>query len=99
MRGDPFPRLLQRWLEDILKDTFDPAAFMRFAGMATGTTAFDPYRILGLERSASDEEIKKRYHEMLRHLHPDTAGIKGTEALLHMVIAAYEMVKQERGWT
>jgi len=97
------------WLRDIPEDTFDPAAFMAFArsfgvdpsklaGMATGATALDPYRTLGLQKSASDEEIKKRYHEMLRHLHPDTAGIKGTEALLQVVIAAYEMIKREKGW-
>jgi len=119
MREDPLSRLSQRWLkaleeemaswlQDILKDTFDPAAFMAFAksfgvdpsklaGMATRATAFDPYKILGLQRSASDEEIKRRYHEMLRHLHPDTAGIKGTEALLQVVMAAYEMIKQEKG--
>jgi hypothetical protein len=120
MRQDPLSRLSQRWLkaleeelanwlQEIPKDTLDPAAFMAFAksfgvdpsrlaGMAAGTSAVDPYRILGLQKSASDEEIKKRYHEMLRHLHPDTAGIKGTEALLQMVIAAYEMIKGEKGW-
>ena len=120
MREDPLSRLSQRWLEsleeemagwlqDILKDTFDPVAFMaaassfgidpsKIADMATRATAFDPYKILGLQRSASDEEIKKRYHEMLRHLHPDTATIKGTEALLQVVMAAFEQIKRERNW-
>jgi len=121
MKESPFLSLSQRWLkdleeemagwlQDILKDTFDPTAFMAFAksfgvdpsklaGMATKGAAFDPYKILGLQTSASDEEIKKRYHDMLHHLHPDTAGIKGTEALLQVVMAAYEMIKQEKGWT
>jgi hypothetical protein len=33
--------------------------------------AFDPYQVLGLDQSASDEEVKKRYRELLFKLHPD----------------------------
>ncbi len=72
--------------------------FSELRGMATGQTAFDPYRILGLDKSASDEEVKKRYHELLHKLHPDTAGVEGTAFLLQMVLAAYEVIKGERGW-
>ncbi len=60
--------------------------------------AFDPYQALGLDKSASDEEIKKRYRELLRKLHPDTAGVEGTAFLLQMVLAAYAMIKEERRW-
>ena len=67
-------------------------------GIASGQTAFDPYRILGLDKSASDDEVKKRYRELLRKLHPDTSGTEGTAFLLQMVLAAYEMIKRERGW-
>ncbi len=67
-------------------------------GMAVGQTAFDPYRILGLEPSASEAEVKRRYRELLRKLHPDTAGVAGTAFLLQMVLTAYEMIKQERRW-
>jgi len=61
-------------------------------------SGLDPYRILGLDRSASDEEIKKRYRELLHKLHPDTAGVEGTGFLLQMVLTAYETIKRERGW-
>ena len=67
-------------------------------GMAKGQTAFDPYRVLGLEKSAGDEEVKKRYRALLRKLHPDTAGVEGTAFLLQMVLAAYEIIKTERKW-
>jgi len=67
-------------------------------GMVKGQATFNPYATLGLDKTASDEEVKKRYRELLRKLHPDTAGIEGTAFLLQMVLAAYEMIKQERGW-
>jgi preprotein translocase subunit Sec63 len=59
---------------------------------------FDPYQVLGLDKSASDEAIKKRYRELLQHLHPDTAGREGTSFLLQMVLAAYKLIEVQRGW-
>ncbi|HID63162.1 MAG TPA: J domain-containing protein [Anaerolineae bacterium] len=58
----------------------------------------DPYRILGLEKSATDEEVRKRYHELVRKLHPDTGGTEGTTFLLQLVLAAYEAIRRERQW-
>lgn len=63
-----------------------------------GATGFDPYQILGLDKSASDQEVKDRYNELLHKLHPDKSGTPGTQFLLQMVMAAYEMIKKERGW-
>ena len=31
----------------------------------------DPYNVLGLERGASDEEVKKAYRTLSRKYHPD----------------------------
>ena len=62
-----------------------------------GGQAVDPYLILGLDRSSSDEAVKKRYRQLLRQLHPDTAGVEGTAFLLQMVLGAYEMIRKERG--
>ena len=100
---------VQGWMDALLSDAFNPEAFMHFvAGMGIDLYqipnlvgkpgGLDPYKILGLERSASDDEVKKRYRELLIKLHPDTAGVQGTDFLLQMMIAAYETIKRARGW-
>jgi len=88
--------LMSDQLADLMKSMGLDLSQLR--GMAAGQTAFDPYRVLGLDKSVSDEEVKKRYKDLLRKLHPDTAGVEGTAFLLQMVLAAYELIKQERGW-
>ena len=100
---------VQGWMDALLRDTFNPELFMRFVAamgidlsqipsMIGKQGGFDPYRVLNLDRSASDEEIKKRYRELLIKLHPDTAGVAGTDFLLQMMIAAYQQIAAERGW-
>lgn len=99
-----------KWTQDLLKDALNPARMMEFlrgvgvdpsrlAGMMGQHPGFDPYQVLGLDRTASDEEVKKRYRELLHRIHPDTAGIEGTNFLTQMVLAAFEMIKRERGWS
>jgi len=99
---------MQGWAKNLSQEAMDPAKFMEFmkqmgvdlsslAGMVGSKSSVDHYQILGLDKSASDEEIKKRYRDLLYKLHPDTAGIKGTSFLLQMIMAAYEVIKRERG--
>jgi DnaJ-class molecular chaperone len=69
----------------------------RFAGMMGQQPGFDAYKILGLDRSASNDEVKRRYRELLHVLHPDKSGTPGTGLFLQMVMAAFELIKKERG--
>ena len=100
---------VQQWLDDLLRDAFNPENFLQFvAGMGLDLSqipslvgqpgGFDSYRVLGLEKTATDEAVKKRYRELLIKLHPDTAGVMGTDFLLQMMIAAYQQIAKERGW-
>jgi DnaJ-domain-containing protein 1 len=97
------------WMDDLLRDAFNPESFLRYvAGMGIDLSqvpnlvgrrdGFDPYRVLGLDKTATDEEVKKRYRELLIKLHPDTAGVRGTDFLLQMMIAAYQQITKERRW-
>ncbi|MFC1956374.1 DnaJ family molecular chaperone [Chloroflexota bacterium] len=97
------------WMKALLSDTFNPESFLRFVtsmgidlsqipNMVGQTGGFDPCRVLGLEKTATDGEVKKRYRELLVKLHPDTAGVRGTDFLLQMMIAAYGEIAKERGW-
>jgi DnaJ-class molecular chaperone len=67
-------------------------------GMVSGRAVSDPYWVLGLDKSVSDEEVKTRFRELVRKLHPDTSGVEGTALFFQMVLAAYEMIKAKRGW-
>lgn len=106
---DAFQEEMGKWTQDLLKDAFNPARMMEFlrsmgldpsrlAGMVGQQPGFDPYQVLGLDKSASDEEVKKRFGQLMFKLHPDQAGIEGTSFLTHMVIAAYDIIRRQRGW-
>lgn len=65
----------------------------------------DPYSILGVDRNASDEEIKKAYRRLSRKYHPD-ANINNphkdeAEAKFKEVQQAYQQImdERERGYT
>ena len=100
---------MQGWVNELMKGMLDPGkimAFMHSMGfdpsqlprMVGQQAGFDPYMVLGLDKSASDEEVKHRYRELVNKLHPDTAGVEGTEFMFQMVMAAFEMIKMQRGW-
>ena len=97
------------WMDDLLRDAFNPESFLRYAAglgidlsqvpnLVGRNDGFDTYRVLGLEKTATDEEVRKRYRQLLIKLHPDTAGVRGTDFLLQMMIAAYQQIAKERRW-
>ena len=60
----------------------------------------DPYKVLGIERDASDEEIKKAYRSLSKKYHPD-ANINNpnkekAEEMFKLVQEAYQQIIYER---
>lgn len=69
---------------------------------STGYTK-DPYKVLGLDSTATDEEIKKAYRRLAMKYHPDKVeGLgeevkKNAEAQFREINEAYETLKNLRG--
>ena len=54
----------------------------------------DPYKVLGVSRDASDEEIKKAYRRLAKQYHPDrNPGDAEAAKKMQEVNAAYEQIK------
>lgn|GEM_PF-4857617 len=53
----------------------------------------DPYTLLGVSRSATDEEIKKAYKKLAKEFHPDkNSGNKNAEEKFKLINDAYEKI-------
>lgn len=62
------------------------------------------YKVLEIEKSVSDDEVKKAYRRMAKKYHPDRVGHlgkehqEGAEAKFRQVQEAYEYIQKERGF-
>lgn len=69
----------------------------------SGSSHKDPYKVLGIEHTASDDEVKKAYRRLAMKYHPDkVSGLgeeqkKNAEAQFREINEAYERIKAERG--
>jgi molecular chaperone DnaJ len=56
-------------------------------------TAGDPYKILGVDRKASQDEIKKAHRRLVRQYHPDhNPGDAGAEERFKEIQSAYDLI-------
>jgi DnaJ like chaperone protein len=88
---------------------FDVAAFEQIRARFSATTrdlsgADDPYAVLGLARNARNEEIRRKYRDLVREHHPDRLVARGmpeemieqANRVLGAINAAYDRIAKER---
>ena len=86
---------------------FDERAFERIRAGHTGPDDQDPYEILGVSRTASDQEIKTVYHRLIRETHPDRLVAQGmpqefvdiANQKMATINAAHDRIRKERAAT
>ena len=89
-----FQEGLTQYVQEIMSKSIDPSKLGRLAAQPS----FDHYAVLGLTRDCSDDEVKRRFRELARILHPDTSRCQGTEFLFMLVNMSYEQIARDRGW-
>mgnify|MGYP001373399261 CR=1 FL=1 len=84
---------------------FERLKAIHIEGAGHGKETSNPYQILGLEKNASDELVKKTYRSLIRENHPDALIAKGmpqefidiANEKMAAINAAYDLVEKERG--
>uniref|UniRef100_T1DCB4 DnaJ homolog subfamily C member 16 n=1 Tax=Crotalus horridus TaxID=35024 RepID=T1DCB4_CROHD len=69
--------------------------FLVLALQILSAVDFDPYRILGVSRTASQADIKKAYKKLAREWHPDKNKDPGAEDKFIQISKAYEILSNE----
>lgn len=97
---------LQQGMQKYLANSIDLSKLLKMIermglpniiGMKAPTMpGMDFYKVLGLEKTASNNEIKERYKVIMGKLHPDIAGEEVT-FLAALVNTAYGIICKERG--
>ena len=83
----------------------DDHAFERITTISGGVDSSDPYKILGVERTISDDDLKRAYRALVRENHPDKLIAEGLpEELVELaneklaaINDAYDQISADRG--
>jgi len=56
---------------------------------------FDPYKVLGVEKSADQKDIKKAYYQLVKKYHPDVNKEPDAEKRFHKIQESYELLSDK----
>lgn len=56
----------------------------------------DPYKILGIDRNATDDEIKRAYRTLAKKYHPDVNKNPGAEEKFKQIQNAYDIIMEAK---
>lgn len=85
---------------------FSESEFARIREAHVGPDAADPYTVLGIDRTATADQVKKRWRALVREHHPDSLMAKGVPQefidvatkKVASINAAYDKISRERGF-
>lgn len=84
---------------------FSDGEFARIKASHLGRDEADPYVILGVDRSISDDDLRRAYRRLVRENHPDRLMARGVpeefvdlaNQKLAAINHAYDVIEKERG--
>lgn len=84
---------------------FDAATFERVRAAHFGAAQDDPYTVLGIDRYASDDDVRRTWRKLVREHHPDALVAQGMpEDFVRVatdkvaaINAAYDQICKQRG--
>ncbi len=85
------------------QDTNNQGKYRRQSGNSYTQQGTDPYKVLGIDIAASDEEVKRAYRRLAMKYHPDKMESMGesikaqAEEQFRRINEAYEYIKKARG--
>ncbi|XP_068598200.1 dnaJ homolog subfamily C member 16 [Brachionichthys hirsutus] len=72
-----------------------PALLAIFLLVLSAASEYDPYRILGVSRTASQTEIKRAYKNLAKEWHPDKNKDPNAEDMFIKISKSYEILSNE----
>ena len=103
--GEPKPEELAYLKNIAIIFGFDPAAFEGVRARHSPDKEPDPYRVLDLDPAVDNDEVRRRYRELVRENHPDVLMAKGmpkefvdlANEKMAAINVAYDRIAKQRG--